>query len=123
MQMHHMDMVNLMSDYLLFLGLKACIVYTKLYTPGNGDVERCRDHRRIFKTLQQSNTNLTCMLEECRDDVGPIVDIGCLGNNSLDGAQALAQNLNLPNMEQIMTASLPTSDNIPKDAIDAVTQL
>ncbi len=63
------------------------------------------------------------MLEERRDDVSPIVNAGRLGNNSLDGAQGLAQNLNLPNMEQILTASLPTSDYIPKDAINAVTQL
>ncbi len=62
--MHHMDMVDLMGDYLLFSGLKACIDYTKLYTSGNGDAKRCRDHRRIFKTLQQSNTNLMCMFEE-----------------------------------------------------------
>jgi hypothetical protein len=83
-------MVNMMNDYLLFSGLKACIDCTKLYTLGNGDVERCRDHCRIFKTLQQSNTNLTHMLEEHRDDVDPIVDAGCLGNNSLDGLQRLA---------------------------------
>jgi hypothetical protein len=37
--------------------------------------------------------------------------------------QGLAQNLNLPSMEQILTASLSTSDYIPKDAINAVTQL
>jgi hypothetical protein len=88
-------------------------------------VERSRDHRRIFKSLQQSNTNLTRMLEECRDNVqvGPIVDAHPLGNNSLDGAQGLAQNLNLPNMEQVLTASLPTFDYIPKDAINAVSQL
>jgi hypothetical protein len=61
------------------------------------------------------------MLEERRDDVGPIVDVGCFGNNSSDGAQGLAQNLNLPSMEQILTASLLTSDYIPKDAINAVT--
>ncbi len=30
------------------------------------------------------------MLEEHRDDVDPIVDAGCLGNNSLDGLQRLA---------------------------------
>jgi hypothetical protein len=84
-QTHHMDMVDLMSDYLLFSDLKVCSDCTKLYTLGNGDAERYRDHRRIFKTLQQSNTNLTCMLEECRDDVGPIVDVGRLHNNSLDG--------------------------------------
>ncbi len=116
-------MVDLMSDYLLFSGLEVCINYIKLYTPGNGDAERCRDHRHIFKTLQQSNTNLTRMLKERRDDVGPIVDVGLLGNNSLDGAQGLAQNLNLPSMQQILTASLPTSEYIPKDAINAVTQL
>jgi hypothetical protein len=118
-----MDMVDLMGDYLLFSGLKVCIDCTKLYTLGNGDAKRYRDHRRIFKTLQQSNTNLTHMLEERRDDVGPIVDVGLLGNNSLDAAQGLAQNLNLPSIEQILTASFPTSDNIPKDAINAITQL
>jgi uncharacterized protein involved in tolerance to divalent cations len=109
-QTHHMDMVDLMSNYLLFSSLKACIDYTKLYTPGNGDAEHCREHRRIFKTLQQSNTNLTRMLEEHRYDIGPIVDTGCVGNNSLDGAQGLVHNLNLPSMEQILTTSLPTSD-------------
>ncbi len=46
-----MDMVDLMGDYLLFSGLKACIDCTKLYTPGNGDAERYRDHCHIFKTL------------------------------------------------------------------------
>ncbi len=50
-QMHHMDLVNLMSDYLLFSGLNACIDCTKLYTPCNGDTKCCRDHRRIFKNL------------------------------------------------------------------------
>jgi hypothetical protein len=30
-QTHHMDMVDLMGDYLLFSGLKACIDCTKLY--------------------------------------------------------------------------------------------
>jgi hypothetical protein len=46
-----MDMVDLMSNYLLFSGLKACINCTKLYTSGNGEAKRYRDHRRIFKTL------------------------------------------------------------------------
>ncbi len=50
-QTHHMDLVDLMTDYLLFSGLKACIDCTKLYTPCNGDAERCRDHHRIFKNL------------------------------------------------------------------------
>jgi hypothetical protein len=63
-QMHHMDLVDLMSDYLLFSGLKACIDCTKLYTPCNGDAMHCRDPRRIFKNLQQFNTNLTRLLEE-----------------------------------------------------------
>jgi hypothetical protein len=121
MQTHHMDMVDLMGDYLLFSGLKACINCTKQYTSGNGDAERCCDHRRILKSLQQSNTNLTRMLQERRDDIGPIVDLGPPGNNSLDSAQGLAQNLNLPSMEQILTASLPTSDYIPKDVINVIT--
>lgn len=113
MQTHHMDLVDLMNDYLLFLGLKAC----------NGDAERCRDHRRIFMNLQQSNTNLTRLLEVRRDHVGPIhVGAGRLGNNFSEGTQGLAQNPNLPSMEQILTASLPTSDYIPKDAINAVTR-
>ncbi len=43
--------------------------------------------------------------------------------NSSEGVQGLVQNFNLPNMEQILTAILPTSDYIPKDAINAVTQL
>jgi hypothetical protein len=116
-QMHHMDLVDLMSDYLLFSGLKACFDCTKLYTLCNGDVEHCRDHHRIFKNFQQSNTNLTCLLEVRRNNVGR------LGNNSFEGAQGLAQNLNLPSMEQILTAFLPTSDYIPKDAINVVTQL
>jgi hypothetical protein len=82
-QTHHMALVDLMSDYLLFSGLKACIDCTKLYTPCIGDTERCRDHCRIFRNLQQSNTNLTRLLEVRRDDVGPIqVDVGPLGNNS-----------------------------------------
>jgi hypothetical protein len=51
-QTHHMDLVDLMSNYLLFSGLKACIDYTKLYTPCNDDTERCRDHHHIFKNLQ-----------------------------------------------------------------------
>jgi hypothetical protein len=55
-----------------------------LYTPRNGDVEHCCDHRRIFKTLQQSNTNLMRMLEKPWNDVGPIVDAGRFSNNSLD---------------------------------------
>jgi hypothetical protein len=123
-QTHHMDLVDLMSDFFLFSGLKVCINCSKLYTPCNGDAERCSDRRRIFKNLQQSNTNLTRLLEVCQDNVGPIqVGAGCLGNNSLEGAQGLAQNLNLPIMEQILTASLPTSNYIPKDAINAVTQL
>jgi hypothetical protein len=118
-----MDMVDLMNDYLLFSGLKACIDCTKLYTPCNGDAKHCRDHRRI-KNLQQSNTNLTRLFEVCRDDVSPIqIGTGHLGNNSSKSAQRLAQNLNLPSMEQILTRSLPTSDYIPKDTINAVTQL
>ncbi len=122
-QTHHMDLVDLMSHYLLFLGLKACIDCTKLYTPCNGDAERCRDHRRIFMNLQQSNTNLTRLLEVRRDHVRPIhVGAGRLGNNFSEGTQGLAQNPNLPSMEQILTASLPTSDYIPKDAINAVTR-
>jgi hypothetical protein len=36
-QMHHMDPVDLMSNYLLFSGLKACIDCTKLYTSCNDD--------------------------------------------------------------------------------------
>jgi hypothetical protein len=40
MQTHHIDLVDMMSDYLLFLGLKACIDYTKLCTMCNGDTER-----------------------------------------------------------------------------------
>jgi hypothetical protein len=39
-QMHHMDLVDLMSDFLLFSGLKACIDCFKLYTPCNGEAER-----------------------------------------------------------------------------------
>ncbi|CAK9872756.1 unnamed protein product [Sphagnum jensenii] len=121
-QTHHMDMVDLMSDYLLFSGLKACIDCTKLYTPCNSDAKRCHDHHHIFKNLQQSNTNLTCLLEVCRDNVDPIqVGAGRLGNHSSEGAQGLAQNLNLPIMEHILTASVPTSDYIPKDAINAIT--
>ncbi len=59
-----------------------------------------------------------------RDDVTPIqVDTGRLSNNSSEGVQRLAQNLNMPNMEQILTTSLPTSDYIPKDAINAIIQL
>jgi hypothetical protein len=59
-----------------------------------------------------------------RDDVTPIqVDAGRLSNNSSEGVQRLAQNLNMPNMEQILTTSLPTSDYIPKDAINAIIQL
>jgi hypothetical protein len=89
-----------MSNYLLFSGLKVCIDCTKLYTPCNGDAERCRDHRRIFKNLQQSNTNLTCLFKVRRNNVGPIqVDTNHLGNNSSEGAHGLAQNLNLPSME------------------------
>ncbi len=123
-QTHHMVLVDLMSDYLLFSGLKACIKCTKLYTLGNGNAKRCCDHRRIFKNLHQSNTNPTCLLEVRRDDVGPIqVGAGPLDNNSSEGAQGLAQNFNLPSMEQILIASLPTSDYIPKDAINVVTQL
>jgi hypothetical protein len=123
-QTHHMDLVDLMSDFLLFSGLKACIDCSKLYTPSNGDTECCRDHRRIFKNLQQSNTNLTRLFEVRRDDVDPIqVDASCIGNNSYDSAQGLAQNLNLPSMEKILTAFLPMFDYIPKDAINAVTQL
>ncbi len=49
--MHHMNMVDLMSDHLLFSGLKVCIDCTKLYTSCNDDAERCRDHRRIFKNM------------------------------------------------------------------------
>jgi hypothetical protein len=63
-QTHHMDLVDLMSNYLLFSGLKACINYTKLYTWCINDAKHCRDHHRIFKNLQQSNTNLTCLLKE-----------------------------------------------------------
>jgi hypothetical protein len=86
-----MDFVNQMSDYLLFSGLKACIDYTKLYTPCTGDAERCRDHRRIFKNLQHSNINLMRLVKERRDYVSPIqVDVGCLSNNSLEGAQGLS---------------------------------
>jgi hypothetical protein len=62
-----------------------------------------------------------CMFEERWDDVGPIVNVGPLCNNSFDGAQGLAHNLNMTSMEQILTPSLPTSDYIPKDAINAVT--
>ncbi len=51
-QTHHMALVDLMSNYLLFSGLKVCIDCTKLYTPCIGDAERCRDHRRIFRNLQ-----------------------------------------------------------------------
>jgi hypothetical protein len=58
-----MDLVDLMNNYLLFLGFKVCIDYTKLYTSCNSDAEPCHDHRRIFKNLQQSNTNLKCLLE------------------------------------------------------------
>jgi hypothetical protein len=39
------------------------------------------------------------MLEEHRDDVSPNVDVGPFSNNSLDGTQGLAHNLNLPSME------------------------
>ncbi|CAK9237659.1 unnamed protein product [Sphagnum troendelagicum] len=118
-----MDLVDLMSDYPFFLGLKACIDCTKLYTLCNGDAERCYNHRRIFKNLQQSNTNLMRLLEVRRDVVGPIqVGAGRLDNNSSEGAQGLGHNLNLPSMEQILIASLPTSDYIPKDAINAITQ-
>ncbi len=75
-----------MNDYLLFSSLKVCIDYTKLYTPCNGDTERFSDHRHIFKNLHQSNTNLTCLLEERRDDVGPIqVATSHLSNNSSEG--------------------------------------
>jgi hypothetical protein len=117
-------MVDLTNDYFLFSGLKACIDCTKLYTLCNGDAECCRDHRRILKNLQQSNTNLTHLLEVCRDNVGPIqIGTGHFGNNSSESAQRLAQNLNLPSMEQILTGSLPTFDYIPKDAINAITQL
>ncbi len=52
------------------------------------------------------------MLEERRNEVDPIVNAGPLGNNSLDDAQGLAQNLNLLSMEQILTTSLPTFDYI-----------
>jgi hypothetical protein len=90
MQMHHMDLVNLMSDYLLFSSLKVCINCTKLYTLCIDDVERYRDHRRIFKNLQQSNTNLTRLLEVRRDDVGPIqIRADHLDNNSSEGVQGL----------------------------------
>jgi hypothetical protein len=100
-----MDMVDLMSDYLLFSGLKACIDCTKLYTSCNVDAERCYDHCRIFKNLQQSNTNLTRLLGVHRDDVDPVqVSAGPLDNNSSEGVQGLAQILNLPSMEQILTA-------------------
>jgi hypothetical protein len=59
-----------------------------------------------------------------QDVVGPIQGSASrLSNNSSESAQGLAQNLNLPRMEQILTASLPMSDYIPKDAINAVTQL
>ncbi|CAK9193855.1 unnamed protein product [Sphagnum troendelagicum] len=95
-----MDLVDLMSNYLLFSGLKACIDCTKLYTPCNDDTERCRDHHHIFKNLQQSNTNLTRLLEVRQDVVGPIQGgAGRLSNNSSKCAQGLAQNLNLPSME------------------------
>jgi hypothetical protein len=119
-----MDLVHLMSDYLLFSGLKVCIDCTKLYTPCNGDAERYHDHHLIFKNPQQSNTNLMRLFEERQDDVNPIqVDVGRPDNNSSECAQGLAQNLNLPSMEQILTASLPTSDYIPKGAINTVIQL
>ncbi len=60
------------------------------------------------------------LLEVRRDDVGPIlVDAGRFDNNSSEGAQGLAKNLNLPSMEQILTVSLPSSNYIPKDAINA----
>ncbi|CAM6013086.1 unnamed protein product [Sphagnum balticum] len=91
-QTHHMALVDLMSDYLLFSGLKACIDCSKLYTPCIGDAERCCDHRHIFRNLQKSNTNLTCLLEVRRDDVDPIqVDASPLGNNSSEGARAGAE--------------------------------
>jgi hypothetical protein len=121
-QTHHMDLVDLMSDYLLFSGLKAYIDDTKLFTSCNSNAKCCRDHRRIFKNLQQFNTNLSRLVEVHQDDVGPIqIGASRFGKNSSEGVHGLALNLNLPSMEQILIASLPTSDYIPKDAIKAIT--
>ncbi|CAM6008914.1 unnamed protein product [Sphagnum balticum] len=63
------------------------------------------------------------LLEVRRDGTGPIqISAGRFGNNFSKGVQGLAQNFNLPNMEQILTVSLPKSVYIPKDAINTVIQ-